>query len=440
MNKILVLGAGLVAGPLVDYLLEQPAFSLTIADLVLEKARKLVGDHPRAVARSLDLSEESLLKAQIDNADLVISMVPYTYHPLVARLCLAAKTNLVTASYVSEKMKSLDSAARNAGILFLNELGLDPGIDHMEAMRIIDEVKQEGGDVTSFTSFCGGLPAPEANDNPMGYKFSWSPAGVLLAGKNSAKYLENGKEVSISPKDLFDSTRKIDIEGLGVFEGYPNRNSLPYIDLYGIPKVETMLRGTLRYEGWCPTLKKFVDLGLLDQEVKKWKGITYRDFIRGLMEDVRLPGTKEALAAHWKIDTDSDILKRMEWLDLLSEKSIEMEKGSALDVLAERMEAKMQFGPGERDMIVMQHVFHSKESSGRKNRITSTLIDFGVPFGYSAMARTVGLPAAIGARLILEGKINLTGVHIPVIKEIYSPILEELKTLGIRFDFKKENL
>jgi len=440
MKKILVLGAGLVAGPLVDYLLEQPEFNLTVADMIIEKAQKLVGNHPHGFARSLNLSDKSALKAQVNDADLVISMVPYTYHPVVARFCLESKKNLVTASYVSDGMKALDNDARKAGVIFLNEVGLDPGIDHMEAMRIIDEIKQEGGDVRSFKSFCGGLPAPEANTNPMGYKFSWSPLGVLLAGKNSARYLENGKEVLIPTEDLFTSTRKIDIEGLGVFDGYPNRNSLPYIDLYGIPSVETMLRGTLRYEGWCPTLQKFVDLGLLDQEIKDLKDLTYSGFIRDLMKEPSQSGTKEALADFMRIDSDSDILKRMEWLDLLSDKTLGIEKGSALDVLAERMEAKMQFSPGERDMIVMQHVFNAVDSAGRKSRVTSTLIDYGIPFGDSAMARTVGLPAAIGARLILEGKIELTGVHIPVIKEIYVPILEELKALGIRFDFIKEAL
>lgn len=438
MKKILVLGAGLVAGPLVDHLLEQLEFKLTVVDLILEKAQKLVRGHPRGTARTLNLSDTIALKTQIADVDLVISMVPYSYHPVVAGICLEEKKSLVTASYVTDAMKALDHDVRKAGVVFLNEMGLDPGIDHMEAMRIIDEVKRDGGTVVRFTSFCGGLPAPEANTNPMGYKFSWSPIGVLLAGKNSASYLENGKDVFVPDEELFSSTRKIDIEGLGEFEGYPNRNSLPYIDLYGIQGVRTMLRGTLRYQGWCSTMKKFVDLGLLDQAVRDWEGMTYRDFIRTMIEAAPQPDIRTPVAAYLDIDPESDIIARMEWLDLLSEKALAVRKGSALDILAERMEAKMQYAPGERDMIVMQHVFDVVDSAEREIRITSTLTDFGIPGGDSAMARTVGLPAAIGARLILEGKIGLTGVHIPVIREIYAPILEELKRSGIRFTQKKE--
>jgi saccharopine dehydrogenase (NADP+, L-glutamate forming)/spermidine synthase len=347
---------------------------------------------------------------------------------------------MVTTSYVSDVMQKLDGEAKNAGILILNEVGLDPGIDHMEAMRIIHEVEEKDGEIQSFTSYCGGLPAPEANTNPFGYKFSWSPIGVLLAGKNSAQYLKDGQQVLIPAEDLFKGYAIISIEGLGEFEAYPNRNSLPYIQLYGIQSTETMLRGTLRNKGWCPTMKKMVDLGLLDEEEKEWDGITYKDFIQRLMNDPAEENIKKALGAHLNIEEDSDILQRFEWLGLLSDEAIPVSKGSALDVLGARMLEKLQYEEGERDMIILQHQFVASYPDDTKEKITSTLIDFGIPDGDSSMARTVGLPAAIATRLILEGKIEMTGVHIPVIRKIYTPILQELKGLNIAFKERREKL
>ncbi|MEA3421478.1 MAG: saccharopine dehydrogenase C-terminal domain-containing protein, partial [Acidobacteriota bacterium] len=282
--------------------------------------------------------------------------------------------------------------------------------------------------------------APEANTNPFGYKFSWSPIGVLLAGKNSAQYLENGKEVFIPSEALFENYIMIPIEGLGEFEGYPNRNSTPYIDLYGIQSTKTILRGTLRYKGWCPTLKKIVDLGLLDQEEKDWAGFTYKDFIRALMNNPEEKDIKKALSVYLNIKENSDIISRFEWLGLLSNSPLNITRGSALDILGERMLKKLQYKEGERDMIILQHIFKASYPDKKAEKITSTLIDFGIPYGDSSMARTVGLPCAIGAKLILENKITQTGVHIPVLKDIYSPILQELKTLDIDFKEKKEEI
>jgi saccharopine dehydrogenase (NADP+, L-glutamate forming)/spermidine synthase len=440
MKKILILGAGLVARPLVRYLLDQPDFEVEVASRTVSKAEKLVDHHPKGKAKELNLKNEDLLKDEISKADLVISMVPYSFHPKVAEYCIAFKKHMITTSYVSEAMKKMDGDAKKAGILILNEVGLDPGIDHMEAMRIIHEVEKKGGDVISFTSFCGGLPAPEANTNPFGYKFSWSPIGVLLAGKNSAQYLKDGKDVFIPSQDLFDSYSIITIEGLGDFEAYPNRNSLPYVDLYGIPKTKTMLRGTLRYLGWCQTIKKMVELGLLDQTEKDWTGFTYKDFLRKLVNNPSEKDLRKALAARLKIEEDSDIIKRFEWLGLMSEEKLPLERGSALDILAARMIEKLQYEERERDMIILQHTFVAAYPKNKKEKTTSTLIDFGIPGGDSSMARTVGLPAAIGTKLILEGKIKKTGVHIPVIPEFYKPILQELRELGIVFKEKKEKI
>lgn len=440
-KKILILGAGLVAKPLVRYLLDQPGFEVEVASRTVSKAEKLIDNHPRGKARELNLKDEETLKKEVAAADIVISMVPYTFHPKVANYCISFGKHMVTTSYVSETMQKLDEAAREAGVLILNEVGLDPGIDHMEAMRIIHEVKENGGEIMSFTSYCGGLPAPEANTNPFGYKFSWSPIGVLMAGKNPARYLKDGKEVLIPAENLFDNYSIIPIEGLGDFEGYPNRNSLPYIELYGIQSTEVMLRGTLRNIGWCPTMKKIVDLGLLSEEVQEWaEGFTFRDFLLHLM---KRPGEKDvmkALSAHLHIAEDSEIIRRLEWLGLMSVEPLPMSKGSALDILGARMMEKLQYEEGERDMIILQHQFIASYPGGKKQKITSTLIDYGIPHGDTSMARTVGLPAAIATRLIGEEKIDLIGVHIPTLPQIYLPSLSELKTMGIAFTEKKESL
>jgi saccharopine dehydrogenase (NADP+, L-glutamate forming) len=440
MKRVLILGAGLVAKPLVRYLLDQPEFEVVIATRTVSKAIKLINNHPKGTAKTLNLKNEEELRDEIIDSDLVISMVPYAFHTLVARYCIEFKKQMVTTSYVSDEMKALDGDAKNAGVLILNEIGLDPGIDHMEAMRIIHEVEEKGGEITSFTSYCGGLPAPEANTNPFGYKFSWSPIGVLLASKNSAKYIKDGELVDIPSKELFDNFVILPIKGLGDFEGYPNRDSVPYIELYGIQSTKTMLRGTLRNIGWCSTLKKVADIGLLDKEEKDWTGYTYEGFMRSLMDNPIESDLRKALATHLDLEEDSAILDRFEWLSFLSDEPVAVDKGGAIDILAARMVEKMSFAEGERDMIILEHTFEAAYPEGPGERITSTLIDYGIPHGDSSMARTVGLPPAIGTKLILEGKIDRTGVHIPVKPDIYIPILEELKGLNIAFSEEKEEI
>ena len=440
MKKVLILGAGLVARPLVRYLLDQPDFKVEVASRTVSKAVKLIDNHPDGEARELNLKDEESLKKEIADADIIISMVPYSFHPKVAKYCIDYNKHMVTTSYVSEVMQNLNDEAKKAGILILNEVGLDPGIDHMEAMRIIHDVEEKGGEILSFTSYCGGLPAPEANTNPFGYKFSWSPVGVLLAGKNSAQYLKDGQQIFIPSEDLFKNYTLINIEGLGEFEGYPNRNSLPYIQLYGIQSSGTMLRGTLRNKGWCSTMKNMVDLGLLDEEEKEWEGFTFKDFMRHLMSSPAEEDIRKAMSSRLGIEEDSEVIKRLEWLGLFSDDHLPISKGTAMDILGAKMLEKLQYEEGERDMIILQHEFIAAYPEGKKERITSTLIDFGIPDGDSSMARTVGLPAAIGTRLILEGKMEQVGVHIPIIPEIYVPILQELKEMGIAFKEKREEI
>ncbi|HEX32307.1 MAG TPA: saccharopine dehydrogenase, partial [Candidatus Acetothermia bacterium] len=407
-----------------------------VASRTVEKAQALVGDAANGIAKRVDVSDEESLENLIAQADLSISLLPYVYHPLVAKLCVKHKKQMVTASYVKDEMRALDEDAKRAGVILLNEIGVDPGIDHMSAMKVIDHIRNNGGELVSFSSYCGGLPAPDANDNPFGYKFSWSPRGVVLAGKNPARFLKDGEIVDIPGEELFANHWPVEIEGFGTLEGYPNRDSLPYIDTYGIHGVKTMFRGTLRYPGWCETLKKISEIGLLDE--------TERDDLEGLslaQVTAKLIGSsgdlKADVAAHLQIDAGSFVISNLEWLGLFSDDPIPAGAKSPLDVLAGRMLEKMQYAPGERDMLIMQHEFVAKYPD-RTEKTTSTMIDYGIPNGDTSMSRTVGLPAAIATRLILEGKIALTGVQVPVMPEIYEPVLAELESMGIKFTEKTE--
>jgi saccharopine dehydrogenase (NADP+, L-glutamate forming) len=437
MKNVLILGAGLVARPLVNYLLDLPELAITVADVEPARAEKLVAGRPRGRALSLDISDRTALGAAVGGADLVVSMVPYTFHPLVAELAIEQGKHVVTASYVSPAMRALDAPARARGVILLNELGLDPGIDHMEAMRIIHEVHESGGKVLGFTSWCGGLPAPESNTNPFGYKFSWSPRGVLLASKSPARFLKDGRIVGIPAEDLFAAPQTVPIPGLADFEGYPNRDSVPYRDVYGIPEALTVLRGTLRYAGWCETLRAMVGLGFLDETAKDRIGSTFLALAGELAGAAPGADVRDTLAARLGPGPGPAVLSRLEWLGLLDAVPLPVAKGSAFDNVAALMVDKLAYGEGERDMIVLQHEFHVLRADGRNERIVSTLVDYGVPGGDSSMSRTVGLPAAIGARLILEGRIREAGVQVPVLPEIYAPILDELGSRGVRFEEKR---
>jgi saccharopine dehydrogenase (NADP+, L-glutamate forming) len=431
MKKILVLGAGLVSRPGVSYLLEQKNMTVTVASRTVAKAEKLVKGHGNGRAAAIDVENNRELAALIKDHDIVISLLPWIHHVKVANLCLEHGKHMVTTSYVSEGMKRLDAAVREKKLLFLNEMGVDPGIDHMSAMKIIHAVQAEGGKIIHFHSYCGGLPAPENNDNPFGYKFSWSPRGVVLASRNSARFLENGKIVEIEGKDLFLNYKVEEIEGLGKFEVYPNRDSVPYKELYGLKDAQTVIRGTYRNLGWCDTLKKIVDLGLVDETpIPDLKKKTFRQMLVDLVGSPAAPQVKEATAKKLGLAPDSEIIKRFEWLGLFSDDPVG-DFDNRLDVLSQRLQEKLFFKPGEKDMLVLRHRFEVRNKDKSKDLITSTLIDFGIPNGDSSMARTVSLPMAIGTRLIAEDKISLRGVHAPVTPEIYEPVLAELATLNI---------
>ncbi len=434
MKNVLVLGAGLVTKPLVRYLLSQPNIELLVASRTVSKADALVDGHPKGKTLSLNVNDKEQLEKVVKDADVAISLLPYTYHVTVAEFCLKHNTQLVTTSYVSPAMKALGKKAKETGILLLNEIGLDPGIDHMSAMKIIHEVEKKGGKIKSFESVCGGLPAPEANDNPFGYKFSWSPRGVVMAGRNAAHFLKDGNDIEINGKDLFKNHWQKDVESLGTLEVYPNRDSMLYQELYGLNDADTIFRGTFRNNGWSDTLSEIATLGYLDDtEREELKDKTFAEVTASLLNENSVEDLKLKLAAKLKIDADSKIIQRMEWLGLLGNEKANASPPTYLDILANRMLEKMPYKEGERDMILLQHDFIAEYPNGKKEHICSLLIDYGVSNGDSSMSRTVSLPAAIATKLIVDDKINLTGVHIPNMPEIYEPVLKELEEMDIKF-------
>ncbi|MCK4366286.1 MAG: saccharopine dehydrogenase NADP-binding domain-containing protein, partial [Thermoplasmatales archaeon] len=332
--KVLILGAGSVSRPIVRYLLDHPTFSVTMASRTVSKAEKIIDSHPYGTAVELNVNDDALLEKLVSESDLTVSLLPYTYHVKVANLCIKHKKHLVTTSYVSDDMKALDQKAKDAGIIILNECGLDPGIDHMSAMRVIHEVEENKGKVISFRSTTGALPSYEANNNPFGYKFSWSPRGVLLASLNAAKWLEDGKEVSIPGEQLFENYYLKDVPGIGTFENYPNRDSIPYKEIYGLKDAKTVYRGTFRMPGWCETMRKIVKLGWLnDKPVKGFNGKTYGDLTRFLVGAKENDDLIQATAKFLDLETYSTVVKRLEWLGLLGDEKLPEDKDNPLDYL-----------------------------------------------------------------------------------------------------------
>lgn len=421
----------MVVKPIVTYLLDK-GIKVTVATRTKSKAESMIGSHSGGTALAWTVDDEPGLDKMISEHDLTVSLLPWTFHVLVAGYCLKHKRNMVTTSYVKPEMKALDRQAREAGIIILNELGLDPGIDHMSAMRIIDNVHGRGGQIEGFYSICGALPAPEAADNPFRYKFSWSPKGVVMAGNNNGQFLRNRKVVKIPTEDLFKAPLKLNFPEIGQLEVYPNRDSLPYIELYGIPNTRTMIRGTFRYPGWCEILDSMKKLRLISDEKKDFTGMSYAEFMAYMINE-DLPGEIDnKVALHLGIKPDSLPVKAMEWLGLFSDTPVNRGVDSPFEIVSDLMIEKMMLGHKERDMVAMQHIFLASFPGGTREVIKSTMLDFGTPATDTSIARTVALPAAIGVEMILNNKINARGVHIPVIPEIYNPILDRLEEMEIK--------
>ncbi|MDX1284049.1 MAG: saccharopine dehydrogenase C-terminal domain-containing protein [Draconibacterium sp.] len=428
MKKVLLLGAGMVAKPIADYILENN-FELTIASRTVSKAEKLIKGRQNGKAVEWTVDDLNTLDKLVAEHDLAVSLLPYAYHVSVAKLCIKYKKNMVTTSYVSAEMKALDEEAKKAGIIILNEIGVDPGFDHMTAMRIIDKVQSEGGKIKEFYSLCGALAAPEETDNPFRYKFSWSPKGVVMAGNNGAKFLKNGEIVELPTEDLFKNPLKIDFPEVGEMEVYPNRDSLAYIDIYNLPNVETMFRGTFRYPNWCESMDVIKALGLVQYDKQNFEGKLYKDVVAESI-GVYPANVKEKVVEKLGLSIDNPAIVAMEWLGLFSNNKVQMKEGSTFDLTSDLMLQKMMLPEGARDMVIMLHSFLVEKADGKKEVIKSRLLDFATEEDTS-IARTVALPAAIAVKMILDGEITSTGVHIPVSKAIYDPVLDELENMGI---------
>ena len=436
-NRILILGAGMVVQPIVDYLLDQQLF-VTLASRTVSKAEKALRNHPNGQAVSWTVDDVPALEKMISEHDLIVSLLPYTHHVTVARLCIDHKKNMLTTSYISDEMKALHQEAIDAGIIILNEIGVDPGFDHMTAMQIIDRIHEEGGEIEDFYSLCGALAAPEALDNPLNYKFSWSPKGVVMAGNNDARYLKDGQEAYKPTEDLFKDPLQIPFPEVGDMEVYPNRDSLSYKDLYGIQEAQTIYRGTFRYKNWCEAMDVFKAMGLTGYDSFDLSGMSYRAFVAQIaqLEEEQL---EDQISEKYSIGKDSPALEALNFLGLLSYDPVHLDKGSPFDILSDLMIQRMMLRDKERDMVIMQHMFRIVDRDGKRKEITSRLLDLGDE-NYTSIAKTVAYPAAIGVKMILEGKINVKGVHLPISKDIYEPILEELAKLGIEMHEEEKEI
>jgi saccharopine dehydrogenase-like NADP-dependent oxidoreductase len=429
MKKVLILGAGLVVKPMVEYLLKNN-FSLMIASPMQERADEMINGNPLGSSLDWSMDDPVMLEKLVSEYDITVSLLPYRYHSDVAVVCLRYGKSLVTTSYVQPGMVDLSDAAKNAGVLFLNEIGLDPGIDHMSAMRIIDHIHNKGGKVEEFYSLCGALPAPESANNPLKYKFSWSPKGVILASRNSALYLKKGRKIQIEPADLFKDRFNYNFPGIGDLDVYPNRDSTNYIEIYGIPETKTMYRGTFRYKGWCEALDSMKSLNMLADSVKNYQGNSYAGFLAE-RSGLEVSDLKNKLALKLGVSIKSVTIQSLDYLGFFSDEKLQYHETTPFEITSDRMIKKMLLSDNERDMVILQHLFLAAYPDGKKEVIKSSMLDFGSPSTNTSIARTVALPAAIAVKMILEKKIEVKGVHRPVIPQIYNPVLDELKTLGI---------
>ena len=432
-QKIFIIGAGRSASSLIKYLIDESVendFEIKVGDRDLSLVEDKIGTHDRASAISFDVFNDAQRIEEIQKADIVISMLPASLHFKVAQDCVKYKKNLVTASYVSEEIQSLDAQAKENGVLLLNEIGLDPGIDHMSAMKIIDEIKAKGGELKSFKSYCGGLVAPESVSSPWQYKFTWNPRNVVLAGQGTAQYIRNGKYKYIPYHRLFKRTESISILQQGKFEAYANRDSLSYREVYGLKNIPTLLRGTLRRPGYCESWDLFVELGMTDDSYQMdVSGMTYHDFLNSFMREANNT-SQEHLKSHFGIS--ETVLTKFDWLGFFGDTKIELQMATPAQVLQNILESKWTLGVNDKDMVVMQHQF-VYELEGSEHELHSSFVTFGEDQTYTGMAKTVGLPVGVATKLILKGVIKGEGVKVPVSEEIYNPVLAELEKFGIEF-------
>jgi saccharopine dehydrogenase-like NADP-dependent oxidoreductase len=440
MRTILIIGAGRSASSLIQYLLNKSDtenLHLIIGDLSLALAQKKTNNHPNATPMALDVFDENQRKEAIQKADIVISMLPAHMHIEVARDCVIFKKHMVTASYVSDTMLELDASAKENNLIFMNEIGLDPGIDHMSAMKVIDEIREKGGKMLLFESFCGGLVAPESDTNLWNYKFTWAPRNVVLAGQGgAAKFIQEGTYKYIPYCNLFRRTEFLEVEGYGKFEGYSNRDSLKYRSVYGLDNVLTLYRGTIRRVGFSKAWNMFIQLGMTDDSytMEDSENMSYREFVNSFLPYHPTDSVEIKTRLILKIDQDDIMWDKLLELDLFNKnKKVGLKNATPAQILEKILGDSWTLQPDDKDMIVMYHKF-GYELNGKKNQIDSKMVCLGENQTYTAMAKAVGLPVAMATLLILNGKIKTPGVQLPIRKEVYLPILKELEEYDIVFN------
>ncbi len=445
MKTILILGAGMSASSLIRYLLahsEAENWHVKIVDQNIDLVKKKIDGHPNAEALSFNALDSKERKPAIAHADLVISMLPAIYHVEVAKDCIEVRTDLITPSYISAEMRALNKEAIEAGIVIMNEIGVDPGIDHMSAMKVIDHIKAIGGTLTSFRSFCGGLLAPESDNNPWHYKFTWNPRNVIVAGQGpAALYMDNNEYKYIPYSQLFKKLDRFEIPPYGKFDGYANRNSLIYASTYGIEGIPTIYRGTLRRPNYCQGWDVFIQLGMTDDSyaMTNSETLTPRSFLNAFLPyELHTPVEdkfKKVLG-----EENAYLFDQFESMGIFDDSyTYGIENASPAKLLQQLLEPKWKLEPGDKDMLVMYHEFEYQINQEQK-KITSSLVNLGVDEVYTAMSNTVGLPVAIAAKLILAGEIQEKGVTLPVNKKVYEPILKELESFGIIFEEKEQTI
>ncbi len=444
MKNILVIGAGRSSSSLIRYLVEhskENSWQLSIADQNFSLLPQEVKDNKLVQLVTFDVHDDKHREELVTQADIVISMLPWKFHIIVIKTCIQLKKNVITPSYVSDDVKALDEEAKQAGIVIMNELGVDPGIDHMSAMKMLDEIRNRGDEVTHFESFTGGLVAPESDNNPWNYKFTWNPRNVVLAGQGGvAKFIENGEFKYIPYHKLFRRTEFITIDNYGKFEGLANRDSLKYQSIYGLDDIKTIYRGTLRRVGFGRAWDIFVQLGATDDSyiIENSEQMTYREFINSFLPYDKHNSVELKLRHYLKIDQDDTLWEKLEWLGIFEHKKIGLKKATPAQILQKILEDKWTLDPTDKDMIVMWHKIKYKNAEGKEKQITSSMVSIGETQKYTAMSNTVGLPVGICCKLILDGTIKLQGVQLPITPEVYNPILDELETCGIVFNEKEE--
>ena len=443
MKRILILGAGLSATSLIDYLISKSEifdWKIVIGDMDIALAEKKTNNHPNAKAIRFDTNEIEKIESLVSVMDVVVSMLPARFHDLIAAECLKQGINMATASYVSPYLLQIYEELKAKGLTFLNELGLDPGIDHMSAMQVIDRIRAKGGRLTAFYSFTGGLIAPESDDNPWNYKFTWNPRNVVLAGQGVSQYIINGRYKYIPYHKLFERVMPRTVLNFGEFEVYPNRDSLKYRKIYNIEDIRTMMRGTMRRPGYCEAWNVFVQLGCTDDTytIENSEKMTYRDFINSFLRYDLVKPVEEKLCENLHLDPDGETMRKLKWLGIFEDKPILLNNASPAQILQKLLESKLSLNKHDKDMIVMQHEFEYLLYN-KLHKIVSAMGYIGKDTVNTAMSITVGTPLAIAVKLLLTGKISSKGVIIPTKPELYEPILMEMEEYGIRF-IEKESV